>query len=187
MSNLPAVVDSEAFEHIKKVADLYVQGVTSPFTLGRRLNMKVTEVRTALEQWHLMIQHDEASQDAAREALDVMLQRYDVLLVEANDNLTNLKTLEYDEKISAQINATIKAIADLDKTRVDLLQKAGMFERGDLGDELAEREEREAMILKILREDLCGICRDVVRDKISYLTGQVQGDVIDAEVVHEHE
>jgi hypothetical protein len=174
-----AIIESDAFEHIKLVADQYVKGVTSPYTIARRLNMKVTEVRTALEQWQTIITADAESKDLARDALHTMLERYDRLLVEANENLDNLKSLEYDEKISAQINATLKNIADFDAKRVALLREAGLLDAADLGDELAEREQREAMILDILKNDLCRDCQIKVRDKVSAMTGVVQGTVVE--------
>lgn len=186
MSNLPSVIDTDTFESIEKVAKLYGQGITSPHTIARRLGIKVVEARQAIDQWHEILRQDADSRDAARDSLNVLLQRYDKLLEEANDNLDNLKTLVYDEKISAQINATIKIIGDLDAKRVSLLREAGLLDAADLGDELVEREEREAMLLKILREDLCDDCKIVVRDRLSVLTGQVEGTVVDAQVVHEH-
>lgn len=180
---LPAVIDTDAFERIKDVADLYVEGTTSPYTIARRLGIKVVEARAAIEQWHEIIRSDPMSQDEARDALNVMLQRYDKLLSEAHSNLANLKDLPYDEKVSAQINATLKLVGDLDAKRVDLLQKAGLLDAHDLGDELAEREEREAMLLNILRNDLCDHCKVVVRDKITQMTGTVEGTVVDGETV----
>jgi hypothetical protein len=178
-----AIIDSDGFEQIKRVSDLYVTGVTSPHTIARRLGIKVVEAKSAIEAWHEIIREDADSKDLARDALHIMLERYDKLLEEANENLTNLKELVYDEKVSAQINATMKNIADFDKTRVSLLQQAGLLDRGDLGDELAEREEREAMILEILRNDLCFDCQNKIKDKLTRLTGQVQGAVIDGDVV----
>lgn len=177
--SLPAIIDTDAFARIEGVADLYSQGVTSPYTIARRLGIKVVEARQSIEQWHEIIREDADSRDAARDALNVMLQRYDKLLTEANDNLSNLKSMEFDEKVSAQINTTIKVIGDLDKTRVDLLQKAGLLENSDLGDELAEREEREAVIISILQNDLCEDCKYVVKNKLTQITGVVQGTVVD--------
>ena len=182
--SLPAVIDTDAFEHITAVADLYVKGVTSPYTIARRLGIKAVEARAAIEQWHEIINSDAESRDMARDHLNAMVHRYDTLIAEANDNLDNLKSMTFDEKVSAQILSTMKLIGDLDKVRVDLLQKAGLLDNTDLGDELAEREEREAMILDILKNDLCSDCRHTVRDKISKLSGQVHGvEVVDAEVV----
>lgn len=178
MSEL-AIVDADAFSHIEKVADLYVKGVTSPYTIARRLGIKAVEAKAAIEQWHEIIQNDAEARDVARDHLNAMVKRYDKLLQEANENLDRLNSLEFDEKISAQINATLKNIADFDAKRVDLLQKAGLLDAHELGDELAEREQREAMLLNILRNDLCDHCKVTVRDRLTALTGVVEGTVVD--------
>ena len=174
MSGELSIIDADAFEQIKKVADLYVQGTTSPYTIARRLNIKVVEAKQALEQWHEVLRNDSESKDLAREHLNVMVQRYDTLIAEANENLNNLKMLAYDEKVSAQINTTIKVIGELDKVRVDLLQKAGLLDAHDLGDELAEREEREATLIDILRNHLCDSCKQEVAYRLGQVTGQVE-------------
>lgn len=176
--SLPAVIDTDAFESIEKVAKLYAEGVTSPYTIARRLGIKVVEARASLEQWHEILREDQSSTDAARDALNVMLQRYDKLLEEANHNLENLKALVFDEKVSAQIVATTKLIGDLDAKRVDLLQKAGLLDAHDLGDELAEREEREEALINILRNDLCPDCRMTVARKLQEVTQTVEATVV---------
>lgn len=185
MSGELSIIDSDAFDHIKDVADLYVKGVTSPYTIARRLGIKAVEAKAAIAQWQEIINHDAESRDLARDHLNAMVHRYDVLIQEANDNLDNLKALVFNEKVSAQINTTLKSIGDFDKVRVDLLRQSGLLDAHELGDELAEREAHEEMILKILREDLCDRCTSVVREKISYLTGQAESTIVDAEVVHD--
>lgn len=182
MSEL-AIIDSDAFEHIKKVADIYVKGTTSPYTIAKQLGIKVVDAKHAIEQWHEIINHDAESRDMARDHLNMMIHRYDTLIEESNANLDDLKQMIFNEKVSAQINATLKNIADFDKTRVDLLQKAGILDNHDLGDELAEREQREAMLIGILQNDLCDECKITVRDRLTVLTGQVQGTVIEGESV----
>lgn len=179
MSQELAIIDSEAFDRIKAVADLYVKGTTSPYTIAKKLSIKVIDARHAIEQWHEIINNDAESRDMARDYLNMMIHRYDTLIEQANENLDELKQLSFDEKVSAQINTTLKNIGDFDKVRVDLLQKAGMLDNHSLGDELAEREQREQMLLNILRNDLCDSCKMVVRDRISALTGTVEGTVID--------
>lgn len=173
-----SVIESDAFKRMEDVASLMAEGVTSPHTIGRRLGIKVVEARALMEQWHEVLRSDQDSRDAARDALNLMLQRYDILLTEANQNLKDLKSLVFDEKVSAQINTTIKTIADLDKVRVDLLQKAGLLDQGDLGDELAEREEREALLIGILRNDLCPECRLTVARKLQEVTNTVEATVV---------
>ncbi len=178
MSEL-AIIDSDAFDKIKRVADLYVDGVTSPYTIARRLNIKVVEARQAIDQWHEVLRNDQESRDAARDALNVMVQRYDLLLTEANRNLQDLKSLTFDSDVASKINATIKLIGELDAKRVDLLQKAGLLDAHDLGDELAEREERETILINILRNHLCEDCKVEVAHQLGKVTGQVESVRVD--------
>lgn len=181
MSEL-AIIDSDAFKFIEDVADLAVRGKTE-YQIARALGVKVIEARTAMEQWKDIIARDMDARDAAKDYLNKLVVHYDKLIDEAYKNLDDLKGLTFDEKVSAQINSTLKNIADFEKVRTDLLQKAGILDAHDLGDELAEREEREAMIISILQNDLCDDCKETVRDKLTQLTGKVQGTVIESEVV----
>lgn len=181
-----SVIESDAFESMEKVAKLHLEG-HSPYAIARRLSIKVVEAKASIEQWQEIVANDMDSRDAARDHLNDMVKRYDTLLVELNANLDNLKTLEYDEKVSAQINTTIKSIADVDAKRVDLLQKAGLYDAGSLGDEIAVREQREALILSVLRNDLCPDCRKATMLKVKYLmenpdaTSVVEGVVLSDE------
>jgi hypothetical protein len=179
-----AIIDSDAFKFIEDVAELAVRGKTE-YQIARELGVKVIEARTAMEQWKDMLARDMDSRDVAKDYLNKLVVHYDQLIQMSYDNLHDLQTLVFSDKISAQINATIKNIADFEKSRTDLLQKAGILDAHDLGDELAEREEREAMLISILQNDLCDDCKETVRDKLTQLTGQVQGTVIESEVVHE--
>lgn len=156
---------------------------TSEYTVARRLGLKVVEVKSLWSEYKERINSDSLARDAARDHLNLMVKQYDELIYKANENLDNLENMPFDEKISGQINTTIKTIGELQSKRVDALQKAGLLDAHDLGDELAEREEREEMIIGILKDDLCSPCKIVVRDKISKLTGQVQGTVVDGDVV----
>ena len=113
--------------------------------------------------------------------------QYDQLLIGLHKNLEDLDVLVYDEKISAQRVATARTIADLQAKRVDLLQKAGLLDQGDLGEELAEREKQEAALIDILRNDLCDDCRSLVAVKLQKITKNVEPVQVfdDAEVVDE--
>lgn len=174
---LPVIVDTEAFQMLEKVADLAMQG-KSEYQIGRALSIKAVEARAYMRQWQDLLNDDMASRDAARDHLNTMVVRFEKLIEQANENLQNLQALVFDEKISSQINATLKNIADFDAKRVDLLQKAGLLDAHDLGDELAEREEREAMLLNILRNDLCPECRMVVARRLQEVTNTVEATVV---------
>lgn len=176
------IVDEEFNERRNKVADLMMQG-KSEFAVARELSLKVVEVKAYWNQWKDLVAQDEDGRDAAKDYLNRMVKHYDLLIEKSHQNLKDLASLAYDEKVSAQVNATLKNIADYEAKRVDALQKAGLLDASDLGDELAEREEREALLISILQNDLCEDCKQVVRDKLTVLTGQVQGTVVESEVI----
>lgn len=174
---VPAIVDTDAFKMLEKVADLAMQG-KSEYQIGRALQIKAVEARAYMRQWQELLNEDMASRDAARDHLNTMVARYERLIEQSNENLDNLKAMVFDEKVSAQINSTLKNIADFDAKRVDLLQKAGLLDAHDLGDELAEREQREEMLLNILRNDLCDDCRMVVARRLQEVTNVVEATVV---------
>jgi hypothetical protein len=133
-----SIVDSDAWDNIEKVAELVTKGLT-PYQIARRLNIKVIEAKSAISQWHEMLARDMDAKDAARDYLNQMVAHYDFLIAASRENLEKLEGLVYDEKISGQVNATIKTIGDLEKTRAAALKEAGLLDVGELGDELAER------------------------------------------------
>lgn len=171
------IIDSDAFEQMEKVADLMMQG-KSEFAIARALHIKVVDAKHFMSQWQAVWRDEAESKDMAREHLDKMVKHYDRLIEESHKNLNDLKALTFGERVSAQINATLKNIADFEAKRVALLREAGLLDGADLGDELAERERREQQIIQILRTDLCPKCQAVVRDKLSELTGKVEGTVV---------
>jgi len=177
-----AVVDSDGFAFMAEVWDLHLKN-KSPRAIAGALGCKMVDASRAIEQMQAIVRDDLESRDAAKDYLNDMVKRYEFLMAEAQSNLEDLQALTFDEKVSAQINATLKNIADFDAKRVDALQKAGLYDQGGLGDELAEREEREQQIIQILRNDLCPMCAAVVRDKLTKLTGIVEGEVVAEHVV----
>lgn len=170
---LPSVIDSTAGQQILDVAELAAKG-WKPMHISKELGIPFAAVKKNIEMWEEILRNDLESRDAARDYLNRMVDSYDTLLKKSHENLDNLKDMRFDEKISAQINATLKNIADFEAKRVDALQKAGLLDAHDLGDELAEREEREAQLIKILRDDLCQNCKMVVATKLQSLTNQVE-------------
>lgn len=183
------VYDTDAFQNMEEIIKRHLKG-HSDLKIARDLNIKMVEVGKNVSMWRELIQKDMESRDSARDHLNEMVHRYESLIKTLNDNLETLKAIndkgEEDERfknskfeaISGQINTTVRNIADLDAKRVDLLQKAGLLDNADLGDELAEREAREEALINILRNDLCPDCRMVVARKLQTITNQVEAVVV---------
>lgn len=180
-----SIIESDAWDNIEKVAELHVQGI-SPYTIARRLHIKVVEAKAAIEQWQTIVNNDMESRDAAKDYLNKLVAHFDKLIEKSYENLQNLERMVFDEKVSAQINATLKNIADYESKRVDLLQKAGLLDGADLGDEIARLEDQRDMILNILRNDLCDECQNHVKHKVrevmqagnpNIVVGEVEDDI----------
>lgn len=176
MSEL-ATLDSDRFIKMEQVASLRLEGL-SETAIGKRLEIPRKVVIELFDEWKQMVNNDTLARDAARDHLNQMVRHYDRLINESYSLLSDLKSEPFTHQIAAQINATLKNIADYESRRVDALQKAGMLDANDLGDELAEREEREAIIIDILRNELCAHCRATVAQKLQQVTKTVEATVV---------
>lgn len=182
MSEL-SVYDGDAFKQMEEVAKHMLKG-HSEFKTARDLGIKVVEVKALWVSYKERLDQDLYARDAARDHLNLMIVQYDELITALHDNYKDLESMAFDEKVSAQRNTTARNIADMQAKRVDLLQKAGLLDQGDLGDELAEREKQEQYLIDILRNDLCPECQSVVAVKLQKITGQVEAtQVFDESII----
>lgn len=159
-----------------KVATRLMQG-KSELAIARDLGIKRVEVIQYRDLWKQKVQSDMESTDSARDHLNKMVHHYDSLIGESYKILEDLKGMSFDEKVAAQMNTTIKNISEYEKVRVDLLQKAGLLD-GNLGDEMADMEEKQAILIDILRNDLCPACRQTVATKLQRVTNVVEAKVV---------
>jgi hypothetical protein len=166
------IYEAEPYKQMEDVAKQIMKG-HSELKVARDLGLKVTEVKALWGQYKDLL-HNSLAVDAARDQLNVMVEQYNDLTAKLYRNLEDLETLNYDDKISAQVNTTTRNIGDLLAKRVDLLQKAGVLEGTDLGAELAEMEEKQAILIDILRNDLCEKCQATVARRLKEVTGQVE-------------
>jgi hypothetical protein len=167
------IYDSEPFQLMEKVADLSMEG-KSELAIARALGIKRTEVVNHLRQWHALLANDKFAKDAARDRLNQMVEHYDRLIAKLYDLYNDLQLLPTNHQNASQINTTLKNIADFEKTRVDLLQKAGLLEGEELGNELADMERKQGLLIDILRNELCERCTPLVRRRLSEVTGKVE-------------
>ncbi len=174
-----ALVD--AFDRMDKMANLWLKGERNPTTIARLLGMKRAEVLTLIEEFKTIARNDEEVKHRAKEALHEadeslnMVVRRSWELVEQADDASDLKT-----------KATVlKNIADIEGKRVDMLQKAGLYDDAALGDELAEMEEKQQILIGILKEVTadCSHCKFEVARRLSKVTGKVESVAV--EVIEE--
>lgn len=177
MSNMIAIPDSPRFELMEKVAVLKMEGL-SDIAIAKKLDEKRKTIIEVFEEYKDILVKDSESRDRARDALHVMVEHYDRLINESYRILKDLKKENFSHNISAQMNVTLKNIAEYERNRLDAWQKAGMLDAGQLGDDLARMEEEKEIIVDILRNELCDACRMKIAGKIQRVTNAVEAVVI---------
>jgi hypothetical protein len=165
-------VESARFEAMEKVAELTMHG-NSATAISKTLNIPRKEVMTLQEDYRTALSNDSEARDMARDYLNQMVKHYDSLIKKFYALVDDIDGLDFNHQVAAQKNATLRSIAELEAKRLDALQKAGLLDSAELGDELAEMEEKQAIIIDILQNDLCPVCRHATSQKLVRLTGKV--------------
>lgn len=177
-------------EMMDKVAVRLLKG-KSELAIARDLGIKRVEVIRYAELWKEQLRNSDTA-EAARDHLNMMVKHYDRLIEKSYEVYRNLEFMSFDEKVAAQMNTTLKNISEYESRRVDALQKAGLLEGAEMGDEIAAMEQKHEIIIKILREDLCPVCKPMVMSKLKAVTGKVEAhqveddpNIVDGEVVED--
>lgn len=176
MSGELVPINSDQLEGIEKVASLKLTGKTD-YAIARELAIPQKVVKERFALWKDMVQADNDTRDIARDHLNQMVVHYDKLISESYELLADLKEERFGHQIAAQINATLKNISDYEARRVDALQKAGLLDN-TYGDQMAELERKQKILVDILRNDLCKVCAPHVKRRLIEVTGVVEGTVV---------
>ena len=163
-------------ERMDEVASRILKG-HSELKIARDMGIKRVEVLNYADLWRKQMANDSDSRDMARDYLNQMVQNTNTLIFKANAVLDELEALDFNDKIANQKIAALKTIHEFDRTRVDLLQKAGLLEGAELGDELAEMEKKQKILIDILRNDLCPECQKTVARRLQQVTDTVEAVV----------
>lgn len=181
-----AHVETEYDKTMERIIELDLHGL-NPTQIAKDTGLQRKVVVRQLEEIRMAWQNDAEARDQARDHLNKLVRHYDILIKKFYDLLDELETLQFNDRVAGQKNANLKAIADLERQRVDVLQKAGLLESAEIGDEIAQWEDEKQNMLSILR-DLCPVCRGNVGARISRLKGDdvpEETDTIDVEVIEQ--
>jgi len=170
----------DRYEQINRVAQIYIKGTTNPTTIAKQLGIKRAEALDLIDEWKSIARNNDDVKDQASEALQAGIQHYSMIVerlwetVEQADDDGDIKTK----------NAVLKNIADIEAKKIDMLQKAGLYDDASLGDELAEMEEKQQILISILKEVTsdCDHCKVEVARRLSKVTNKSEPVVITGEV-----
>lgn len=163
------------YDEQQEIVLLYVKGHTVP-EIVRLTGMQ----RTKVEQ-HLADFRDYAAQDKAirTRAKDIVLSvdtHYSDIIKAL---YRNIEAAEFNNDPKAAM-AGLKMVADAEAKRVDLLAKAGMLADNTIGDQIAEMERKQAILVEILKEitrKYPNIGREI-QGRLADVTGRTEGVVV---------
>jgi len=175
------LADAPHFQDMERVATLRMQGNT-PTVIAKATGIQRKRVVELLEEFNQTVTVSKVGTDRALEALNNMDIHYDDLIKKSYETLEQIENDltangTTSQKVQQKLNA-IKLVAELEKNRLDALQKAGLLDAADMGDQVAEMEEKQHILIEILRNDLCPDCRKNVGHKLSKVTETVEAVVV---------
>jgi hypothetical protein len=162
---------ADHFDRMNKVVEELLKG-NNPTTIAKTLDIKRTEVLDHIDTWRGLMRSDNNIQQRAREALTSADQHYAMIIQRAWETVE-----QADANAQYNIKAqSLKLIADVEARRIDMLQKAGLLENNEIGDQLIETERKQAVLMGILRDvtSSCDHCKFEVARRLTEATGKVE-------------
>jgi len=160
-------------DEVNQVVEEYLKG-NDPTKISKELAIPRTKVVSLIDEWKTMASDNALIRARAKEALAGADAHYNKLISKAYEVIDDATT-------TANLNAKtagIKLVMDLEKTRIDMLQKAGLLENQELAEEMVEIEKTQAVLKDVLRE--IATSHPEVRDLIMRRLSQIakKGEVI---------
>lgn len=155
-------------EEVNAVAAQYFTGKNET-EISRDLDIPRARVASHLREWKSMASNSEAVRARAREALSAADQHFGKLIKQAYEVIDEAG---FSSNLSAK-TAGIKLVLDIEKTRIEMLQKAGLLENKELADQLLETERKQELLVKILKEvtNECSHCKPKVLSRLAEVSG----------------
>ena len=167
----------EHLDEMNKVVELYLQG-EEPTQISKNLQLSRQKVVGHINQWRIMAADNAAIRARAKEALVGADTHYNKLIRKAYEVIDDATTVS---NLTAK-TAGIKLVMDLEKTRIDMLQKAGLLENKELAEEMLEIERKQDILVDILK-DIASEYPEV-RDEIMRRLSQVSKEQEVITIVH---
>ena len=137
----------EHLDEMNKVVEKYLQG-EDPTQISKQLALPRQKVMAHITQWRVLASDNAAIRARAKEALVGADTHYNKLISKAYEVMDDATTVA---NLGAK-TAAIKLVMDIERTRIDMLQKAGLLENKELAEEMIEIERKQDILVDILRD-----------------------------------
>lgn len=164
------------YRNLETVVELYATGHRVS-EIQQKTGFTRVQIEEYLATFRQYAQQDAVLRERAKEAVRVVDVHYSEIVRGMHDAVESADlNNDYKVKITG-----LKAIADVEAKRVELLQKAGLLSDDIMGDQLAEMEQKQAILIGILKDVTgnCDHCKIEVAKRLSKVTGNVEGVMVD--------
>jgi len=134
-------------DEVNKVVEEYLKG-NDPTKISKELDIPRTRVVALINEWKVMASANDAIRARAKEALASMDAHYGKLITRAYEVIDEASLTN---NLSAKTQG-IKLVVDIEKSRIEMLQKAGLLENKELAEEMVEIEKRQQALIEILKD-----------------------------------
>jgi NADH:ubiquinone oxidoreductase subunit E len=165
-------------DEVNKVVEEYLKG-NDPTKISKELDMPRTRVVALINEWKVLASANDAIRARAKEALAAMDAHYGKLITKAYEVIDEASL---NNNLSAKTQG-IKLVVDIEKARIEMLQKAGLLENKELAEEMVEVERRQQVLVEILRDIASE--HPEVRDKIMRRLSEIAKENEVITVVHD--
>jgi hypothetical protein len=124
------------------------------------LSIPRQRVVALIDEWRSLASDNAIIRARAKEALAGADAHYNKLIQKAYEVMDDATTTA---NLGAK-NASIKLVMDIERTRIDMLQKAGLLENKELAEEMLEIERKQEVLVNILKD--VATEHPEIRDKI---------------------
>lgn len=145
MSSEVALIDH--LDEINNVVTELLKG-HDPTKISKDLGIPRTRVVADIAEWKSMTSGNDVIRSRAKDALVGADEHYNKLIAQAYQVIEEATT---QVNLSAK-TAAIKLVMDIEKTRIEMLQKAGLLENKELAEEMVAIEKRQTILVGILRD-----------------------------------
>ena len=159
----------EHLDNVNKVVEKYLAG-SDPTQISKELAVPRQTVVAYINEWRQMAADNAAIRARAKEALVGADTHYSKLISKAYEVIDEATTTA---NLAAKTQG-IKLVMDLEKTRIEMLQKAGLLENKELAEEMIAIEEKQEALIQILKDIASEYpeIRDEIMRRLSKLSKQ---------------
>ena len=165
-------------DEVNQVVSEYLKG-SDPTKISKDLSLPRTRVVELINEWKVLASANDAIRARAKEALAAMDAHYGKLITKSYEVIDEATMTN---NLSAKTQA-IKLVVDIEKARIDMLQKAGLLENKELAEEMVDIEKRQEVLVGILRD--IASSHPEIRDLIMHRLSAVAKDGEVITVVHQ--